>query len=143
MLNNDPLNDDDDDLPSDAAPLEHGQAMVEFAMVLPILCMILFAIVEFGMTFWTYQQVSAAASEGARRAAVSRTAANRTTLVTNAVRTASPNLTASQLNVTTSSTWNPGDPVTVTVTYPERIQILGITLFNSNLTGRRTMRVEQ
>jgi Flp pilus assembly protein TadG len=126
----------------DATP-ERAQATVEFAMILPILCLILFAVVEFGMAFWTYQQVSAAASEGARRAAVSRTAGNHDSLVQTAARNASPGLTASSMQVTTSSSWAPGDPVTVTVEYPEDITILGIQMFHKNLRVQRTMRVEQ
>lgn len=126
----------------DATP-ERAQATVEFAMILPILCLILFAVVEFGMAFWTYQQVSAAASEGARRAAVSRTYGDRETRARDAARAASPGLTASSLNVTTTSTWDPGDPVRVVVTYPESIRIMGITMFNQNLRVERTMRVEQ
>lgn len=122
---------------------ERAQATVEFAMILPILCLILFAVVEFGMAFWTYQQVSAAASEGARRAAVSRTYGNRDVLVRDAARAASPGLTASNLNVATTSTWNPGDPVRVVVTYPESISIMGVSMFNQNLRVERTMRVEQ
>ena len=125
------------------APRERAQATVEFAMILPVLCLILFAVIEFGMAFWTFQQVSAAASEGARRAAVSANYADRTTRVTNAARNASPGLTASRMNVTTSSTWDAGDPVTVVVTYPENIRILGVTFFNRNLRVERVARVEQ
>ena len=119
---------------------ERGQAMVEFALVLPVLCLILFAMLEFGTAFWHYQQLSAAASEGARKAAVSRTDPDRTTLISTAVRDASPGLTPSQIGVSTSSSWGPGDPVTVT--YPEEISVMGITFFNTNLTSRRTARVE-
>ncbi|MCW2921821.1 MAG: hypothetical protein JWL76_1695 [Thermoleophilia bacterium] len=122
---------------------ERAQATVEFAMILPILCVILFAVVEFGMAFWTYQQVSAAASEGARRAAVSRTAGDRTTRARDSARAASPGLTASSMNVTTTSTWVAGDPVTVVVTYPEDITIMGKQLFHKDLKVTRTMRVEQ
>lgn len=122
---------------------ERGQAMVEFALVLPILCMILFAIIQFGLAFWRYQQVSAAASEGARRAAVSRPYNDRVNRAVTAAKDASPSLTASSMNVTVSSTWTAGSPVTVTVTYPQKITIMGVTFFNGNLTGKRTMRVEQ
>lgn len=121
---------------------EDGQAVVEFALVLPILTLIIFATIQFGLAFWNMQQVSAAASEGARRAAVSRTATDRDGRVVTAVRNASPNLTPTRLNVSTSSTWAPGSTVTVTVRYPQRIRVLGITFFNGDLTGRRTARVE-
>lgn len=121
---------------------EGGQAMVELALVLPVLCLILFAALEFGTAFWHYQQVSAAASEGARRAAVSRTASDRDSAIRTAVETASPSLDENAIGVAVSSTWRSGDPVTVTVSYPEQIRVMGITFFDTNLVSRRTARVE-
>ncbi|MCB0879178.1 MAG: pilus assembly protein [Thermoleophilia bacterium] len=120
-----------------------GISAVEFAMILPILVLLLFAVIEFGMAFWQYQQVSAAASEGARRASVSRTYGDRDQRVIDAVKESSPSLDADQLDVAIDSTWNSGDPVTVTVSYPEEITILGVTFFSDDLTIKRTMRVEQ
>lgn len=116
--------------------------MVEFALVLPVLCAILFATVQFGTVFWQYQQLSAAASEGARRAAVSRTFSDRTTRVTNSVKTAAPGLTSTKVTVQTDSTWAAGSSVTVTAKYPATIKIMGRTLYNKDLTSRRTARVE-
>ena len=124
-------------------PQESAQAAVEFALVLPILCLILFAIIKFGMAFWTYQQVSAAASEGARRASISRTYTDRTTRVQTAARSSAPNLTASSMTVTTTSAWTPGSPVTVRVSYPQNITVMGVTFFNGSLSATRTFRVEQ
>jgi Flp pilus assembly protein TadG len=123
---------------------ERGQAMVEFALVLPILLTVVWGCIEFGRAYWTYQQLSAAVSEGARTAAVSRSVAFPSTTVTTAVRNAAPNLTASNLTVTTTSTpWTPGQSVTVTGTYPESIKILGITLFDQRISSSRTTRIEQ
>jgi len=48
-------------------------AMVEFVIVLPILLMLVFAIVEFGVVFGRWQTLSNAAREGARTAIVFRT----------------------------------------------------------------------
>lgn len=118
--------------------------MVEFALVLPILIVILFAVVEFGLAFWTYQQVSAAASEGARRAAVSRTAPDAESRTQQAVRDAAPGLDADLMVIdVVGESGNAGDPVTVTLRYPQDISILGMTFFDSDLVGRRTMRLEQ
>ncbi len=125
------------------APREQAQATVEFALVLPILLLLLFAVVQFGLAFWTFQQVSAAASEGARRAAVSRTDSDRNATIAAAARNASPNLTASSMDVTATSAWTAGAPVTVTVTYPVRVSILGRTLFDSRVRSERTSRIEQ
>jgi Flp pilus assembly protein TadG len=53
-----------------------GMAMVEFVIILPILLMLVFAIVEFGVLFGRWQTVSNAAREGARTAVVYRTNCN-------------------------------------------------------------------
>lgn len=120
---------------------ERGQSAAEFALVLPVLTLVLFAALEFGTAFWNFQQLSAAASEGARKAAVSRTETNRDDLIRAAVEGAS-NLDPAKVNVTVSSNWGPGDPVTVTATYPERISVIGLPVFDDDLVSRRTARVE-
>jgi Flp pilus assembly protein TadG len=122
---------------------ERGQAMVEFALVLPVLCLVMFAVFEFGQAWWDYQQLSSAASEGARKAIVSRNDANKTTAITTAVKDNAPGLDSGSVNVNITSTWSPGSTVTVTATYPEDITIMGTTLFHGNLSSSRTARVEQ
>jgi Flp pilus assembly protein TadG len=52
---------------------EHGQSVVEFALVVPILLLIFFAIIEFGRLWMTVNVMTSAAREGARVAAVSGT----------------------------------------------------------------------
>ena len=49
-----------------------GMAMVEFVIILPILLMLVFAIIEFGVLFGRWQTLSNAAREGARIAVVYR-----------------------------------------------------------------------
>jgi Flp pilus assembly protein TadG len=53
-----------------------GTAMVEFVIILPLLMMILFATLEFGVLFGRWQTISNAAREGARTAIVFRTNCN-------------------------------------------------------------------
>lgn len=125
---------------------EQGQAAVEFALVLPILMLFLFGTIEFGNAFWTYQQVSAAASEGARKAAVSRSSPTRTADIQGAIQAASPSLKPAALTVTSTSTWAPAAPVTVKVAY--KMDSIGMGLlqtfgFSGTLTSTRTARVEQ
>ena len=45
---------------------ESGAALVEFAMVLPLLLLLLFGIVEFGLLFYNKQVLTNASREGAR-----------------------------------------------------------------------------
>ena len=53
---------------------QDGQAVVEFVVILPVLLLVLMAIYQFGQVFVNYMDVTSAAREGARKAAVSRTA---------------------------------------------------------------------
>ena len=50
--------------------------MVEFALVVPILLLVVFAIIQFGMLYNNYITLTDATRVGARKGAVSRTAAN-------------------------------------------------------------------
>jgi Flp pilus assembly protein TadG len=52
---------------------EEGVAAVEFALILPVLALMLFGILEFGRVWSQYQVFQGAAREGARCAAVQAT----------------------------------------------------------------------
>ncbi len=52
-------------------------------------------------------------------------------------------LDAADLAITIDSTWDAGDDVTVTASYPIEIDIFKIPVWTGNLTSERTMRVEQ
>jgi hypothetical protein len=56
---------------------ESGVAAVEFAVVLPVLLLLLFGIVQFGMVFVVHNAMTYAAQQGARVAAVQGDAAGR------------------------------------------------------------------
>ncbi len=49
---------------------EKGQSMVEFALLMPLLCLILLGIIEFGRVFNAYLVITNASREGARIAVV-------------------------------------------------------------------------
>jgi Flp pilus assembly protein TadG len=123
-----------------------GQALVEFAIILPILLLLLFGILQFGVIFNNYVQVTSAAREGARKAAVSRTlgTAGATSAARTAAKNASPGLrlSDSQITVTPSNNFAQGSDVTVTVRYPYSINILGRIVASGNLSSSTTTRVE-
>ncbi len=52
---------------------EKGQALVEFALLVPIFLILLFAIVDFGMGFYSWITVTNSAREGARLGSVQAT----------------------------------------------------------------------
>jgi Flp pilus assembly protein TadG len=129
---------------------QRGQAVTEFAVILPVLLLVLLAIYQFGVVFNNYIHVTAAAREGARKAAVSRTSGNCAavqTIAINAARAAAPGLTQSKMGVSVSATctnnaYAPGTDTTVTVTYPYSISILGKVVTSGNLSSSTTMREE-
>jgi Flp pilus assembly protein TadG len=51
---------------------EHGTAVVEFALIAPLLFLLVFGIIEFGRILNAYTQVTQLAGQGARAAAVNR-----------------------------------------------------------------------
>ncbi len=52
---------------------QKGQALVEFALLIPIFLVLVFSIVDFGMGFYSWITVTNAAREGARLGAVQAT----------------------------------------------------------------------
>lgn len=95
---------------------EKGQALVEMALIMPLLIMLLLGIVEFGRIFNAYLIVANGAREGARAAAVGTT----DTGIGMKVFNVSSGLNLSRLSVQISpsaSNRDPGSSVTVTVRY--------------------------
>ena len=52
---------------------QRGQVLVEMALILPIICLLLLGMMEFGRIFHTYLVLTNASREGARAAAVGQT----------------------------------------------------------------------
>lgn len=121
---------------------ERGQTMTEFAIVLPVLVVLLFGIIQFGILFNNYVTLTDAARAGARAAAVSRQASDPTGTADAAVRASASDLNQGNLGVNVSSAWTPGAPVTVKATYPYSINLLGWVVSSGNLTTSTTEAVE-
>jgi Flp pilus assembly protein TadG len=125
----------------------NGQTIVEFALILPILCVLLFGVIQFGILFNNYVTLTDAVRAGARKAAVSRPlgASGAISAAQQAVRDAATDLDPSKLpDATVTSSWDHGEPVTVCAKYPYAITIalLGITAASGNLTSCTKERVE-
>ena len=116
--------------------------MTEFALVLPILAFLLFAVIQFGIVFNNYITLTDATRAGARKAAVSRRAPNPQSTCISAVRTSGASLRQSDLTVACASTWQPGTDVQVTATYPYSISLLGLFTKSGRFTSTTTERVE-
>jgi Flp pilus assembly protein TadG len=121
---------------------EQGQTMAEFAIVLPVLVVLLFAVIQFGILFNNYVTLTDAVRAGARTAAVSRNDADPAGATTTAVRASAADLNQSNLAVSVNSGWTAGTDVTVTATYPYSISLLGWVVTSGVLSSKTTERVE-
>jgi Flp pilus assembly protein TadG len=125
---------------------EQGQTMAEFTLVLPVLAILLFGVIQFGIVFNNYLAVTDAVRAGARQAAVARflPAAEREAKVEEKVRASAENLDQDILEVSVdpSDDWEPGSDVTVTATYEYSINLLGKVVKDGLLTSKTTERVE-
>ena len=121
---------------------EKGQSLTEFALALPVLALLLFAVIQFGIAFNNYVTLTDATRAGARKAAVGRQLSNPQSATISAVRGSAQDLNQGDLNVTVSSTWQPGADVAVTATYPYSISLLGLVVKSGSLSSTTTERVE-
>jgi Flp pilus assembly protein TadG len=121
---------------------QKGQSLTEFALVLPILALLLFAVIQFGIVFNNYITLTDATRAGARKAAVSRRAADPSGTCIAAIRSSASNLTQSQLTPSCVSSWQAGEDVVVTASYPYSISLLGVFSKSGRLTSTTTERVE-
>ena len=122
---------------------ERGQTMVEFALVAPLLCLILFGILQFGALYNDYDTLTDATRVGARKAAVSRHEANPAGAAETAARNSASGLDQDELDVAVTATaWEHGGSVTVEATYPYEIDLLGFVVAAGDLTSETTERVE-
>jgi len=120
-----------------------GAALVEMAIILPLLLLIVFGIFEFGRAMVITNSLTNAAREGARQAAVSPPPIN----VDEFVRSAIPfPFEASELIITPeplSPTPGSGSPVKITVTLPFHTVTQLIPLLDGKiLRGEASMRYE-
>ena len=123
---------------------EEGQTLVEFAAVLPVLCLLLFGIIQFGVTLHDYVTVTDASRVGARKAAVSRLSGDNGAAAEASALQAANGLDDDLLTATCDSDdWDtPGSDVSCTVTYPYSIDVLGLVVAGGTLTSTTTERLE-
>lgn len=97
---------------------ERGAAAVEFALVAPLLLLLVFGIVSYGYMLNFRQGVSQAAAEGARAAAVAPVMADRTAIAFRSIeRVLGGTCNSGHLHCTRSTPPSCATCVSVTVTY--------------------------
>lgn len=124
---------------------EAGQAMVEFALILPVFITILFGILEFGVYFTHSLSVTSAAREGAREGIVCASDVDFSSRVKTKVQNSAPELDASNLNISVSKTGSSSNQdVVVSLDYvAATLTPLGKLLWGSeyHVTSSCTMKI--
>jgi len=97
-----------------------GQALVEFALVVPLLLILLLGVVEFGRAWNVYQVITDAAREAARTAAIDDTSVTQDSVIA-VVQDAlgRAGLDPADASITVAGITDPrGMPSTVSIQYP-------------------------
>jgi Flp pilus assembly protein TadG len=135
---------------------ERGQAVVEFAIVIPVLLLVVFGILQFGILYNNYIQLTNAADAGGRLFSIERAQAAPCSDVQANVDAAAANLNVSNLVVTmqeigtNAQQWSSspsgatcpwpaaamvsGDTALVTVQYPWTLGFLGLNIYTGQMS---------
>jgi Flp pilus assembly protein TadG len=124
--------------------------MTEFALVVPLLLLVLMGIIQFGFVFHNYLTLTDAVRVGARQAAVSRGHPDPVGTTVTRVERAAVNLDKRKLEVAVTpfnpadgtATWVQGGDVTVKATYPWAVSLLGVVIMDGKLESQTIERVE-
>ena len=122
---------------------EKGASAVEFALILPILIILVFGIVQFGIAYNNYIALTHAAREGARLAAVNMDEIEGIAWFENRIKESAPSVSIESITLS-GQDGNIGDSVAVTVT--GEVLNIEIPLAGSwpvQLTSTATLRIEQ
>ncbi len=137
---------------------EGGASAVEFAIVAPVLCTLLFGTIQFSLTLNNYMEVTDGVRAASRVLSASRTESTPFTDTTNAVYNSGVGLTQTSFTITmavngvacasdtacaTALSSATGDPETGTATYPCNLTVLGINYApGCTLSSTTTERIE-
>jgi Flp pilus assembly protein TadG len=116
-----------------------GVTAIEFAIVAPILLVMVFGILQFGIAMNQHMVLTNAAAKGAMTFALSRGTATPYATTTSAITSAAPSLTAGQISITVkvngvacasdaacSTLLVSGQPALVKATYPCDLTVMGV-----------------
>ena len=134
---------------------EEGSSLFEFAMVLPLLMVLLVGIIKGGIYFYDYVVLADAVAAGARTLATNRGNGNACTLAETALKNAAYDLNQSLITIqpetfagaggSTCTALATNDAVTMSATYPcdMGIPFLGSNFWpNCTLSSQTTVRIE-
>lgn len=122
---------------------ERGQSLVEFAIVLPILVLLLVGIVNVGVWYWSDIDLTSATREAGRLLISSSNDPNAIQDVENRlaanlgseVNPSNLQYSFSPAPASTTPLWPSGTTVTMNVVYPDPMSVLGIAMASSMTTS--------
>lgn len=114
---------------------DRGAAMVEFAIIAPLLLLLVFGIIEFGRAYNAQNTLTHAAREGAREYAITQDAASAEVVAKNAATSLNKSLITATL-----SACDPGQPASVTLQYPFQLRIAFFPVSNFTMQSEGVMR---
>jgi Flp pilus assembly protein TadG len=136
---------------------ERGQAAVEFALCASAFFMIVFSLLKVATIYGDYVALQHAARDGSRAGSVTRGTGNAVQAsVASAVTTAVLNddgvLSASQMGISVTgldshdspngTLWEAHDRLQVTVTYPYKFELLGVTIVSGTMSSTTEALIE-
>jgi len=129
---------------------ERGQALVEFAVLLPVLVLLLVGVIELGSWFWTDIDLESGTREAGRLLSTSKDDSSaiqhvEDRLVQNLdseIDTSKLRYSFSPAPASSTPLWPSGTTVTMTVTYPDQVNVMGIAAGDPNMTTSAQVRIQ-
>jgi Flp pilus assembly protein TadG len=130
---------------------EGGQALVELSLTAGFLCLMLLAVWQVGTIFSNYVDMSEAARDGARAAAISGapTSSNDATSLAaaqaqgNFAATNSASVPGMTVSIAAIGTWTAGGKVRATVSAPYTLSLFGVAVTSGTMSVTDDMRVQK
>ncbi len=124
---------------------ERGQSLIEMALVMPILMLVTFSIIDFGLLFYTHLSLESAVSQAVRYGITGTTmqGQSRQESIKSVLRRSAPTLTINDADITFSrlagGAWvnglgGPGDVERLSINYTHRVLILAPFFTNGRIT---------
>ena len=128
---------------------QRGQSAVEFALCATVFFMLVFGLLQVATVYGDYVALQHAARDGSRKGSVTRgtgsaNSASVSAAVTTAVQQAGTFLDPTKMGITVTgldsnsspngTLWEAHDRVEVTVTYPWKLDVLGLPVWQGTMT---------
>jgi Flp pilus assembly protein TadG len=129
---------------------ERGQVLLEFAVLMPVLLLLLVGVIEMGTWLWADVDLTAGTREAGRLLSNSTNDSNaiqhvEDRLVQNLdseINTSKIRYSFSPAPASSTPLWPSGTTVTMTVTYPDQLNVMGITASDPNMTASAQVRIQ-